>query len=142
VPGGYDSATKSHPYDDALVRIRAAMKAGVFKGIVWHQGESDSRPRRANNYLPKLQALIERLRKETGAPLLPFVAGELGTFRPNYALINTELQKLPSLVPKTALASSAGLEHKGDTTHFNAVAADELGKRMAEKMLMLRKTTK
>jgi hypothetical protein len=140
VPGGYDSATKTHPYDDAVVRIRAALKTGVFKGIIWHQGESDSRPQRAGSYLTKLQALVQRLRQETGATSLPFVAGELGTFRANYALINSELQKLPALVPKTALASSTGLDHKGDTTHFNAAAADELGKRMAEKMLILQKT--
>jgi hypothetical protein len=137
VPGGYDSATKTHPFDDAVTRIHAALNAGVFKGIIWHQGEADSRPARASVYLDNLQVLIQRLRAETGATVVPFVAGELGTFRPNYTLINTELRKLPSLVPKTAVASSAGLDHKGDTTHFNTAAANELGKRMAEKMLIL-----
>jgi carbohydrate esterase-like sialic acid-specific acetylesterase len=137
VPGGYDSATKTHPYDDAVARIRIARQAGVFKGIIWHQGESDSKPAKAALYLEKLKTLVERLRKETGSSVMPFVAGELGGFRPVYKNINNELQKLPRAVPHSALATSAGLDHKGDSTHFNAAAADEMGKRMAARMIIL-----
>ncbi|HMR19012.1 MAG TPA: sialate O-acetylesterase, partial [Sphingobacterium sp.] len=36
-PGAYDKATDTHPYDDALNRIRAAQKKGVIKGIIWMQ---------------------------------------------------------------------------------------------------------
>lgn len=43
-PGGYDSAMKRYPYDDAAARIKVAMKSGTINGMVWHQGESDSKP--------------------------------------------------------------------------------------------------
>ncbi|MCD0486788.1 sialate O-acetylesterase [Pedobacter sp. MC2016-14] len=98
-----DQATDTHPYDDALVRIKAAMKTDPISGTLWLQGESDSRQNNANVYLEKLVELIARLRKETNHPTLPFVAGELGTYRSNYKLINNELAKLPAKVPFTAL---------------------------------------
>src|SRR4028119_1665926 len=41
------SSTKTHPYDDAISRLSVAMKDGVVKGVIWHQGESDSGPDRA-----------------------------------------------------------------------------------------------
>ena len=37
-PGALDPATKTHPYDDALVRARAAMRDGRLRAILWHQG--------------------------------------------------------------------------------------------------------
>jgi len=137
VPAGYDNATKTHPYDDALVRIKQAMKAGVFKGVIWHQGEADSNPKSATEYLRNLEALVARLRSEIGNNSLPFVAGELGNFRPQYQIINDQLQKLPDVVKNSALATSQNLTHKGDTTHFDSRSADELGRRMAEKMKVL-----
>lgn len=136
-PGGYDSATKTHPYDDAVVRIKMALQKGVFKGIIWHQGESDSDSARASEYLPKLIVLIDLLRKETRNENLPFVAGELGAYKPQYGYINAGLAQLPKQVTNTAVASSQGLTHKGDLTHFNTASAEELGKRYAVKMLEL-----
>ncbi len=139
VPGGFDKNTKKHPYDDAEQRILAAMKTGKVKGILWHQGESDSKAESAKTYLPKLMELIARLRKLTGDENLPFVVGELGRYNPQYDNINTELAELPSLVPHTAVVSSEGLVDKGDQTHFDAASAVEFGKRFAAKMLLLQK---
>lgn len=136
-PGAYDNATKTHPYDDALVRIQAAMQKGIVKGIIWLQGESDSDPAKASTYLDKLTTLIQRLRAVTENNSLPFVAGELGRFRPVFANINTVLAKLPSLVPNTGVVRSEGLNHKGDTTHFDAPSATILGARFAAAMLQL-----
>ena len=53
------------------------MKDGVLKGILWHQGEADSRPDRAGVYEAKLHALIARLRDDLGAPDVPFIAGQM-----------------------------------------------------------------
>ncbi|QKJ29024.1 sialate O-acetylesterase [Mucilaginibacter mali] len=135
VPGAYDQATKTHPYDDAVERITAAMKYGTVKGVIWHQGESNSSPEKAKDYLAKLMELIQRVRTLVGNPNLPFVVGELGRYRPAYANINTQLAKLPATVPFTALASSEGLVHKGDTTHFDGPSAQEMGRRLAQQML-------
>lgn len=132
--GAYDEATKTHPYDDAVLRIKNAMKFGVIKGVLWHQGESDSSPEKSAVYLKKLEELILRVRKLSGNPHLPFIVGQLARYRPIYQNINTQLEKLPAEVPFTALVSSERLTHKGDTTHFNGPSADEFGRRFAIKM--------
>lgn len=138
-PGGYDKATKTHPYDNAVKRIGKAMESGVFKGIIWHQGESDSSAESAAAYYPKLAELIKRLRDITQDPELPFVAGELGRFKEQYSTINSVLHQLPYMIQNTGLASSKGLEHKGDGTHFDSPSAEKLGRRFAKKMLKLKK---
>src|SRR5690606_27043997 len=58
VPGGYDKTTNTHPYDDAVQRIEEAMKYGVIKGVIWHQGEANSSIERAKTYIPKLVKLV------------------------------------------------------------------------------------
>ncbi len=136
-PGAYDSTTNTHPYDDAAERILLAMKQGIIKGVCWHQGESNSQPGKAVQYLAQLTALITRIRELTGNPRLPFVAGELGRFIKTADNINQQLALLPKLLPFTAVVSSEGLSDKGDLLHFDAAAANELGKRYAEKMLAL-----
>lgn len=135
-PGAYDSATKKYPYDDAVVRIKAAMTSGVIKGMLWHQGEADSKPEAAV-YIPQLKTLIERIRTLTHDANLPVVAGELGRYREQFQTINAELKKLPSVVPNTAVASSEGLTDKGDGTHFSSPSAEKLGVRYAEQMQRL-----
>lgn len=142
LPGAYDEATFSHPYDDALLRIKEAMKKGVIKGIIWHQGEGDSKADSARLYLERLNELIVRIRKEVDNPQLPFIAGELGKYRKSYDSINQELLKLPTKVPYTAVVSSEGLWHKGDGTHFDSPSATELGRRYAEAMLGLQNKQK
>jgi hypothetical protein len=125
-----------HPYDDALRRTKLAMKQGVLKGIIWHQGESDNDSLHAAIYMEKLKALIERLRKDLHQPDLPFVAGEIGYFNKAH-YINGVINQLPELVSKTAVVSAKGLTDKGDGLHFDAPSARELGKRYAEAMKRL-----
>ncbi len=139
-PGRYDSATKTHPYDDAELRIKMAMKSGLIRGMLWHQGESDSSPESAKEYLPKLQMLIARIRAVTGNPQLPVVAGELGRYKERYQSINMQLNRLPSFVTHSAVASSEDLTDKGDTTHFDSASAEKLGVRFAEKMILLQES--
>ncbi|MDB5120783.1 MAG: hypothetical protein JWN56_2001 [Sphingobacteriales bacterium] len=71
IPGAFDAVTNTHPYDDAEKRIKAAMKYGVIKGIIWHQGESNSNPVDALNYLDKLIVLINRLREVSNNNKVP-----------------------------------------------------------------------
>jgi len=85
-PGAFDEATKTHPYDDA-------MRCGVVKGMLWHQGESDSNPTATVAYLPQLTELIERVRQLTSQPNLHVVTGELGRYKNVYGPINAELHK-------------------------------------------------
>lgn len=138
-PGAYDAPTKTHPYDDAVERIKAAMQYGQIKGIIWHQGESNSSPEKAKIYLAQLTELIQRVRALVGNPNVPFIVGELGRYRAAYANINTQLAQLPATVPYTAVATSEGLVHKGDTTHFDGASAQEMGRRFAAKMLQVQR---
>ena len=138
-PGGYDKATDTHPYEEALTRARAAQQSGVIKGIIWHQGESDSSPEKAAAYLPKLIALVANLRRDLGDDRLPFVAGELGYYKEAYQRINAQLPLLPRQAAHTAVVSARGLSHKGDVTHFDAASARELGRRYAAAMAPLLK---
>lgn len=138
-PGGYDADTKTHPYDDALKRVALAMQRGVFKGILWHQGESDSTPENAAEYLSKLTTLIGQLRDSIRNQNLPFVAAELGRYNDHYAAINQTIAQLSAKVPFTAVVSSKNLKHKGDSTHFNSSSAQKLGKRFARKMKSLQR---
>lgn len=138
-PGGFDEATKTHPYDDMIVRLQEAQKYGIIKGVIWLQGESDSSPEKAKDYLAKLEELINRIRTVTHNPTLPFVAGELGRYKEQYRYINNELVKLPARVANTAVASSKGFTDKGDSIHFNSASAEKYGLRFAKKMKRLQK---
>lgn len=135
-PGARDSATKTHPWDDAMLRAKAALKDGTLRGILWHQGESDSNPGKAADYEAKLHDLIARFRDELGVPDAPFIAGQLGKFadRPwNDAkdVVDKAHQDLPSKVPATAFVSAEGLVDGGDKTHFDADSMREFGRRYA-----------
>ncbi|HTL08339.1 MAG TPA: sialate O-acetylesterase [Chitinophagaceae bacterium] len=136
-PGAYDSATRTHPWDDAVARITYAMQYGVIKGVLWHQGEANSKPAQATQYLLQLTELVKRTRTLVQNPRLPFVAGELGYFYGPHDAINQQLALFPKLVDGTATVSAEGLTDKGDKLHFSAEAANELGKRYAAAMLQL-----
>jgi len=138
VPGAFDPSTKTHPWDDAEIRIKEGMKHGVIKGVVWHQGEADSNPDSSAIYLSRLSTLISRIRKLVDNDKLPFVAGELGRYEPHYKYINEVLKDLPKKVRFTKVVSSDGFIHNGDNVHFDSASADEFGKRYAKGMLELR----
>ena len=140
--GGYHSQTKSHPYDNTIRRAKAAMNSGVLKGILWHQGESDSKPKLADVYQKKLHELIARLRKELKAESVPFIAGQMGQFkeRPwseDKKRVDQAHRDLPQRVKLTAFVKSDGLSHKGDQVHFNSKSYRELGRRYAAAYLKL-----
>jgi hypothetical protein len=118
-------------YNEAIRRTKEAQKEGVLKGILWHQGESDEKDA---EYLGKLETLIADLRKDLGAPELPFVAGQVN----KVPLINDQIAKLPAAVPATAFASSEGLTAM-DRWHFDAKSMKILGERYAEEILKLQK---
>ena len=136
-PGTFYPPTKSHPWDDALRRAKLALRDGTLRGILWHQGESDSASLElAQAYEAKLHDLIARLRKELAAPDVPFLAGQMGQFadapwdEPK-KIVDRAHRDLPSKVERTAFVSSEGLGHRGDKVHFDSAAYRELGRRYA-----------
>lgn len=141
-PGVYYPSTKSYPWDNALRRVRAAQEVGTLKGILWHQGESDSYPGRAEKYEGKLHDLIARFRHEVGMPNVPFIAGQMGHFygRPwddAKRQVDAAHRDLPDKVERTAFVYAVELHHKGDRMHFDTASYRELGRRYAAAYLRL-----
>lgn len=136
-PGGYHDSTKTHPYDDAIPRVKVALESGTLKGILWHQGESDSKPGLAEQYETNLLALIDRFRTTLGSRDVPFIAGQMGQFEEKAwsdakILVDSAQQDLSKNLPHYAFVSSEGLSHKGDKVHFDAASYREFGKRYAK----------
>lgn len=143
-PGVFYPATKSHPWDDMAKRLSIALPSGTLKAILWHQGESDSKPELAPAYEAKLHDLIARFRQEAKAPQIPFIAGQMGKFEgvpwtPEAVIVDQAHQQLPGKVPHTAFVSAEGLNHKGDRIHFDSASFRELGKRYAEAYMKMTK---
>ena len=128
-------------YEAALKRAQAAAPHGVFKGILWHQGEADSgKEETAKLYAGKLDAMIAAWRADLEQPGLPVVVGQLGEFYLGGAglkLVRETLQTTPDRVKQTAFVPATDLNHKGDKVHFDAAAYREFGKRYAAAMVKL-----
>lgn len=132
----YDNA----PYDRLVEMARIAKEQGVIKGILIHQGESNTGDK---NWPAKVKAVYESLLKDLGlkAKRVPLLAGEVvhaeqkGTCASMNAIIGT----LPEVVPTAHVIPSAGCTVAGDHLHFDAAGYRELGRRYAEKMLYLLK---
>jgi len=141
-PGFYYQPTQSHPWDDAMRRAKLALQSGTLKGILWHQGESDSNREGAPVHAAQLHDLIARLRTELAAPNVPFIAGQLGRFDGSpwnefKIQVDQVHRELPAKVPRTAFVSSDGLKDKGDKVHFASESYREFGRRYAEAYLKL-----
>jgi hypothetical protein len=139
--GAQDPATGLHPYDDAILRAKIALKHSKIKAILWHQGESDTE--RAESYVQEFMTLMENLHRDLDlAPgSVPVIMGETGEFGDklrNRQRINAAIREVPNHLPYVKVVSSAGLTHIGDYTHFDTPALRELGKRYAEVLLRFR----
>ena len=136
-PGRYYKPTRGHPWDDAIKRSKLAMKAGTLKGILWHQGESDSKAGLAEAYEKKLHDLVARFRKELDAREAPFLAGQMGIFKERpwsdaKKRVDQAHRELPKKLKHAGFVGAKGLDHKGDQTHFDASSYRELGRRYAD----------
>jgi len=146
VPGGFHDQTKSHPYDDAISRTRRAMKDGVLKAILWHQGESDSNAKQASSYEENLKALVERFRNDLGDDKLPFIIGQLGQFPSKpwneyRELVNQAHRSVATHMHRVGFVSSDGLTSLSDNTHFDSSSLRTFGNRYAGVYLELREGT-
>ncbi len=143
VPGGYHKQTSSYPYDDAIKRIQRARKDGILKGILWHQGESDSNKQsNSSRYAKRLKNLIERFRDDLEVKDVPFIIGQLGQFekKPWGALekqVDEAHASMPTLLDNVGFVPSKGLTAKGDNIHFNSKSLRLFGRRYAETYLRI-----
>lgn len=126
-------------YAEAVRRTKAAAVTGTLKGILWHQGEGNSREPEA--YPEKLAKLIEDLRQDLGAPHLPFIAGQVHYHtenKPHTKRLNELLAQFPESVPYTACVKSESLA-TFDHTHFGTEAMIELGRRYAASIRLVQR---
>ena len=134
--GGYWPQTKSRPYDEMLRRVRIARQHGELKGILWHQGESDSMAEKAEKYEKNLTEFISRLRKDLNAPKVPFLVGGMSdplmARNPHAKIVDRSLRNVAEKSKLSAYVSAQGLKLKSDNVHFDAESARTLGTRYAE----------
>jgi hypothetical protein len=65
-------------------RIAGLKEAGTFKGVLWHQGESNTTGfDRFLTYRENLLGIVRDIRKDAGVPDLPFVTGQLSRMSSN-----------------------------------------------------------
>ncbi len=120
-------------YRNALFRAKSAMKAGVLKGVLWHQGESNNYKGGLTNYETLLIGLIRDVRRDLGDSTLPFILGEIAESESSRerggCRINKIVRAVPTKVPHTSCVSSQGLS---TTLHFDSKSYREMGNRYAE----------
>jgi hypothetical protein len=125
-----------NPYKHLIDLAKLAQTDGVIKGILLHQGETNTGQAEWPGYVKKVyQDLLADLSLE--ASKVPLLAGEVVSVEPNCcASMNAIINQLPATLPTAHVISSAGCTTQ-DIAHFNAEGYRILGKRYGQKMLSL-----
>lgn len=132
-------------YTDAVKRARFAIQSGPLRGILWHQGESDSGSNStAETYAERWVAFAAQLRSDLNAPDVPILVGALGPFlssarEPFASIVNEQLESLPKRMPHVVFIPATGLRANPDNLHFDAPSQREFGKRYAQAYLRMQK---
>ena len=131
-------------YEEAVRRTRQAMKYGTLKAILWHQGCGDSR--KSKVYMGKLSAFVSSMREDLNADV-PFIAGELGQWRPIVNDFNAMIHTISANIPNSDWVSSEGCipivtkrsngEPDLKDPHFDRKSQILLGHRYADKVMKM-----
>lgn len=123
-----------NPYGRLVEVAKLAQKNGVIKGILFHQGETNTNSPTWKN---QVQQVVANLKSDLGLGDVPFLAGELlaaqGACCGSH---NVEVNKLPGIIPNAYVISSSGLVG-ADAAHFTSASYRIFGERYAKKMLEL-----
>lgn len=127
-----------NPYARLVEMAKLAQNDGVIKGILFHQGESNT-----NDTLwpQKVMVIYDNLLSDLSFSQnsVPLLAGEVVHADQGgiCASMNTIIATLPQTLPNSFVISSSGCTDKQDNLHFTAEGYREFGKRYAIKMLSL-----
>jgi len=126
------------PYQYLVDAAKLAQKEGVIKGILLHQGESNTNDKEWPN---KVKGIYDNLIKDLNlkAEEVPLLAGELvnADQKGACASMNRIIDDLPKTIPNSHVISSQGCTSRPDHLHFTPAGYRELGRRYGEKMLSL-----
>lgn len=127
-----------NPYARLIEMAKLAQKEGVIKGILLHQGESNTGD---TEWPRKVKGVYENLLNDLGltAEAVPLLAGELVTKEQGgkCASMNAIIRTLPETIANAHVISSQDCGAVSDGLHFSASGYRELGKRYGEKMLSI-----
>ncbi len=127
-----------NPYGRLIELAKSAQKAGVIKGILLHQGESNPND---TLWTKKVKGIYDNLIKDLNLnpKKVPLLAGELVNADQDgaCAAMNKIIATLPQAVTNSYVISSAGCPCSRDHLHFTAEGYRLLGKRYGEAMLSL-----
>ena len=115
-----------------LQQLAAQGDTYELRGMLWHQGESDSGLSTAA-YKDRLKEFITAIRADLGQPDLPFLVGEL--IQSSYATTRAAQQQAAAETPNAAFISSVALKGDSTTIHFDTLGQLDFGRRYAERML-------
>lgn len=129
-----------NPYGRLVEMGKEAQKVGVIKGILLHQGETNTGQ---NNWPSRVKAIYNDLIKDLGlnAADVPLLVGEVVRTDQGgqCGSMNNIIANVPSTIPNSYVISAQGLGHKGDNLHFSSASYRTLGERYAEQMLKVLK---
>jgi hypothetical protein len=127
-----------NPYARLVEMAKLAQKDGVIKGILLHQGESNT-----NDTLwpSKVNLVYDNLIKDLdlNPENVPLLAGEMVSAAEGGACasMNAIIATLPQTIANSYVISSDGCAGRPDHLHFTAEGYRMLGKRYAAKMLSI-----
>ena len=127
-----------NPYARLVDMAKLAQKDGVIKGILMHQGESNT-----NDTLwpQKVKGVYDNLLKDLNLKVnsVPLLAGEMVNADQGGACasMNKIIATLPTVIPNSYVIPSTGCTGIPDHLHFTADGYRELGKRYAAQMLSI-----
>lgn len=133
---GMLKAYDNNPYERIVKLARKAQKDGVIKGILMHQGESNTGDMEwANKVNHVYTSLLKDLK--LNANEVPLLAGEVvqANGKGQCIRMNKQINDLPKTISTAHVVSSDGCTNAKDNLHFDAAGYRLLGIRYAAKML-------
>ncbi len=124
-----------NPYGRLIEMAKKAQEVGVIKGIIFHQGETNSGQ---SNWPSRVKAVYDDIVNDLGLGSdIPFLAGEV---HPNGSCngMNSIIAQLPKQSKNFYVVSAQGITgmlQDGQNVHFDAAGYRELGRRYATEML-------
>ena len=135
---GMLAAYDNDPYARLVEMAKLAQKDGVIKGILVHQGESNTGDPR---WPYQLKKVYDNLLSDLGlkGQVVPMLVGEVvNSDRGGICAAHNEvIARVPSVIPQAHVISSSDCSNAFDLLHFDAAGYRELGKRYGRKMLQL-----